>query len=1029
MADNNLMADYTFSAKYAKYNPAIRRRETYPEAVDRYIDMHRAKFPQVDSSTFDWLSRLMKEKVIVGSQRGMQFGGTAIEEKHARQYNCSAIHITTVEQFRNSLWLLLCGTGVGFSVQKHHIAKLPPLSAPKGEFYHAVEDSIEGWANAAHHLMTAYFIEDAHLPNFDFSGVRPKGAALRHGGKAPGPEPLKLALDNCRKILDNAVSQGSRPIKPIEAFDLIMHLSDAVISGGIRRSATLCLFSVDDEEMMTAKTGDWFIENAQRGRANISAMITPDVPEAEFRKLFASTKSFGEPGFIFAKSKEVILNPCVSKNTLVLTENGWERISTLKPSKIAVDSRFGKEEGLYDTSDKGGFKTAVRQLYKLNTKEGYSLELTEEHQVMTQRGWVEARNLEKGDKVHIFNNEKANAFGRSFTYEQGLVYGWLLGDGCVVEKSGKLRLYFYGDDRELIPTFDSILGFGVVHQEARSYIDFNPSFLAGIRGEWSTDNKREIPDTVYKGNEAFLRGMISGLFGADGTVQCNPKKGSSIRLCQNDMKLLEVVQQLLLQFGVYSRIYKDRHEAGMRTLPDGKGGYKEYRCEATHELHISKASIDTFYKRLGICKAEKQARLAEIVGSRKRRAYKEKFTATFISLTPTSIDEVYDLTQPDTSSFVANGVVVHNCAEVTMIPTLIKDPNGEVVEHYSLDLVDDSRRQEWETMGYTFESGVQMCNLTEVNVAKCETPAQFMDACKAAAILGTMQAAYTEFPFLGSVSEQIVEREALLGVSMTGIMSNTVCDDPSTLEHAAELVKEVNKEFAKLLGIKQASRTTLVKPSGTASIVLGSSSGIHPWHAPRFIRRVQADALEPLYQFVEAHQPERCLKSVWGGEHARVIEFACEAPEGATVREDLAAVEHLEYVKYVNTHWVRTGTAVPRIEGVHHNVSCTITVQESEWQAVEDYLWENQAFFTGVSLLGGSGDYVYQQAPLQEVGPIYKGKDNEEQRKEMWTRWNKLKELGPLDFSLCVEDEDNTEIAQTVACAGGSCEVDFTIPK
>ena len=678
MADNNLMADYTFSAKYAKYNPAIRRRETYAEAVDRYIDMHRAKFPQVETSTFDWLSRLMKEKVIVGSQRGMQFGGTAIEEKHARQYNCSAIHITTVEQFRNSLWLLLCGTGVGFSVQKHHIAKLPPLSAPKGEFYHAVEDSIEGWANAAHHLMTAYFVEDAHRPNFDFSGVRPKGAALRHGGKAPGPEPLKLALENCRKILDNAVSQGSRPIKPIEAFDLIMHLSDAVISGGIRRSATLCLFSIDDEEMITAKTGDWFIENAQRGRANISAMITPDIPEAEFRKLFASTKSFGEPGFIFAKSKEVILNPC---------------------------------------------------------------------------------------------------------------------------------------------------------------------------------------------------------------------------------------------------------------------------------------------------------------------------------------------------------------AEVSMIPTLIKDPKGEVVEHYSLDLVDDSRRQEWEVMGYTFESGVQMCNLTEVNVAKCETPAQFMDACKAAAILGTMQAAYTEFPFLGSVSEQIVEREALLGVSMTGIMSNTVCDDPSTLEHAAELVKETNKEFAKLLGIKQASRTTLVKPSGTASIVLGSSSGIHPWHAPRFIRRVQADALEPLYQFVETHQPERCLKSVWGGEHARVIEFACEAPQGATVREDLRAVEHLEYVKYVNTHWVRTGTAVPRIEDVHHNVSCTITVQDGEWQAVEDYLWENQSYFTGVSLLGGSGDYVYQQAPLQEVGPLYKGKDNEEQRKEMWSRWNKLKELGPLDFSLCVEDEDNTEIAQTVACAGGQCETSFSIPK
>lgn len=677
MSDNKMMAEYTFAAKYAKYLPKEGRRETYAEAIDRFIDMHVSNYPQL-SEELETCREMMKQKRIVGSQRGLQFGGDAINEKHSRQYNCSTLYIDHLSAFKEALWLLLCGSGVGFSVQKHHVEKLPILTAPKGEFYHAVADSIEGWALAADHLIRAYFIEDAHLPNFDYSAIREKGASLRHGGKAPGSEPLRIALEKTKQVLDNAVKDGPRKIKPIEAFDIVMHLSDAVISGGIRRSATLALFSVDDREMLESKTGNWFVDNPQRGRANISALISPDTPKELFYELFDSTKQFGEPGFLFLDSPEYLLNPC---------------------------------------------------------------------------------------------------------------------------------------------------------------------------------------------------------------------------------------------------------------------------------------------------------------------------------------------------------------SEVTMCPTLIKDPDGRIVEKYTFDLLDNARRKEWETMGYTFESGVQFCNLTEINVAACEDEEAFLRACESASVLGTVQAAYTSFPFLGDTSEEICRRESLLGVSMTGILSNSICGDDELLNKAANLIKEVNKEFSQKLGIRQASRTTLVKPSGTASIVLESSSGIHPWHAQKFIRRVQADALEPLYQFIEANQPERCDKSVWGGEYARVISFACEAPEGALVKEDLKATQHLDIIKRINQLWVRGGTAVDRLEGAHHNVSCTISVNDDEWETVADYLWVNKEWFTGVSLLSSSGDYVYQQAPFQEVVENYEQLDNPEERGKMLGLWNQLSKLPALDFSQCFEGEDNTTIAETVACAGGACEVDFSLEK
>jgi len=669
-----MLGDYVFSSKYAKYIPGSSRRESYAEAMDRYIAMMLERFPAL-STELEECREALHRKQIVGSQRGLQFGGVGVTQNNLRLYNCSTLYIDRVRAFSETLYLLLCGCGVGFSVQKHHIAKLPQVNLTGRVYYHAVGDSIEGWAEACQALFAAY-LSGGDYPNFDFSGVRKKGASISHGGKAPGPKPLQLALQNCDTILSAAVG---RKLSPIEAFDCCMHLSDAVVSGGIRRSAALTLFSIDDQEMLTAKTGDWFIKNGQRGRANISALISPDTPEKQFKEIFSSTKQFGEPGFLFLNSSEHLLNPC---------------------------------------------------------------------------------------------------------------------------------------------------------------------------------------------------------------------------------------------------------------------------------------------------------------------------------------------------------------AEVSMCPTLIKDPHGNVVEQYTLELVNPENRAHWEAQGYTFESGVSLCNLTEINMSKVQTEEEFYRLCRLATILGTLQASFTDLKYLTPCSRQIVEREALLGVSITGVFSNELFRDQNILNKGAYICNATNIKYANLIGIKEASRITLIKPSGTASIVLESAAGAHPWHAAKYIRRVQADAFEPLYQFVEAQQPERCFKSVWGGEHARVIAFACEAPSGAVLRDSIGAITHLELVKHLNENWVRQGTLhEERLEAAYHNVSCTVTVNsEEEWESVAAYLFKNKSYFTGVSLLGGSGDYQYQQAPLQEVREDYSTLDNPDQRAEMLALWNSIRGLPDLDFSLCLEDSDNTKLLEAVACAGGQCDITFDKP-
>jgi ribonucleoside-diphosphate reductase alpha chain len=679
----NGLQDFIAISRYARYSSDLRRRETWGEAVDRVRDMHLAHYADASLGdaalaalsagdvTSDELSRIGRlgrlheairaafaaasRREVLPSMRSLQFGGEAILKKHARIYNCAFTYIDRLEAFRETLYLLLCGCGVGFSVQKMHVDKLPALAplrfnAPVSTFL--VPDTIEGWADALDQLMQAAV--EGRRVIFDYSAVRPAGAPLKtSGGKAPGPEPLFHSLTRIEHIVQRA---AGRRLRSIEAYDILMWAAKAVLSGGVRRSATICLFSSDDEEMIAAKTGNWFQDNPQRTASNNSAVIVrAHATRAQFDKLFEAQKQFGEPGFYFVEDPEYGANPCV-------------------------------------------------------------------------------------------------------------------------------------------------------------------------------------------------------------------------------------------EIGLHPR------------------------------LKLDAAAI---------------ARLRELGHS------------------------------------------------------------GELREGDTL-------------------SGVQFCNLTTVSAASSETPARFYELCAHAAIIGTLQAGYTNFNYLSAVSRVITEREALLGVSICGVLDRPdVLLDPEVLRTGATVVKVINAVVARALGINPAARTTCVKPEGTASLLLGTSSGLHPHHSLRYFRRVQTNVYDPIFQHFKRANPHMVEPSVYDlNGRTEVITFPVEGPAFGIYRDDLSAVKHLEYVRLVQLHWVQAGRRHEKFSpGLHHNVSCTISVRGDEWPKVGEFIWENRQHFTGVALLQDQGDKAYAQAPRESLST-----------REDIAKWNSLT-YQPVDYTMLREEEDLTELKQVVACAGGSCEL------
>lgn len=425
------LQDYTQYSKYARHNPEKERRETWYEQVERVAQMHREQLGdklELIQEDFDFAIDMIKKKKILGSQRALQFGGSPILKKNAKIYNCTVSYVDRVDFYKECMYLLLCGCGVGFSVQTHHVAKMPKIvERTKGEETFVIPDSIEGWSDAIGVLMQSYFDDDraftmydhggVEFPsfsgkkvNFDFSLIREAGAPISWGGKAPGPQGLQNAIKNIESVIERCLEEGKDTLRAIDAYDIIMHSSDAVLSGGIRRSATICLFSPDDEEMATAKTGDWFIKNPQRGRSNNSALlIRNETTKEQFSKLMESVKQFGEPGFVWADDKEALYNPCLDGETLVKTDKGEVKLKEIvsNPENYKVLS-LNEETGKMELETiKAGVKTKENtEMIRIDFDDGSFINLTPDHRVFTEnRGYINASELTEEDEIVSIDEE------------------------------------------------------------------------------------------------------------------------------------------------------------------------------------------------------------------------------------------------------------------------------------------------------------------------------------------------------------------------------------------------------------------------------------------------------------------------------------------------------------------------------------------------------------------------------------------------------------------------------------------------
>ena len=613
---SSILSDITVHMKYAKYLPEKQRRETWKELVERNMEMHIKRYPQLEEEIRN-VYQLVQDKKLLPSMRSMQFAGKPIEISPNRIYNCAYAPVDDWRVFSEIMFLLLGGTGVGYSVQKHHVDALPEIRKPnknrKRRFL--IADSIEGWAEAVRVLVKSYFFGGSHIV-FDFSDIRPKGARLiTSGGKAPGPQPLKEALVKIEGILD-ARTDGDK-LRPIEVHDMVCHVADAVLAGGIRRAALISLFSADDDEMVSCKAGSWWENNPQRGRANNSALLLRHKVTKEF--------------FL----------------------DLWKR----------VEASGAGEPGL------------------------------------------------------LFSNDK----------------------------------------------------------------------------DWGT----------------------------------NP------------------------------------------------------------------------------------------------------------------------------------------CAEISLRP-------------------------------------FQFCNLTEVNVSNVESQEDLEERVRAASFIGTLQAGYTDFHYLRPIWQRTTEKDALIGVSMTGIASGAVLK--LDMKAAARAVKEENARVAEMIGINKAARTTTVKPAGTTSLTLGTSSGIHAWHNDYYIRRIRVGKNEAIYNYLKFNHPELVEDEYFRPHDTAVISVPQKAPEGAIMRTE-SPLQLLERVKRVYTDWIKPGH---RTGHNTHNVSATVSVREHEWDSVGAWMWDNKDSYQGLSVLpydGGS----YTQAPFEDC--------TKEKYDEL------IRTLGEVDLTKVEELTDETDLSGEIACGPAGCEI------
>lgn len=1001
----NALSRFVFTRTYPRWREDDSRRETYEEAVQRYVSFLREE-RDVPEAVLRGIQEGILRMDVMPSMRAFWSAGDAAKRDNTMFYNCSFIPLDSLKSFSELLYILMMGTGVGYSVERKFVNNLPVVapnvSMPAEVVDYVVEDSTVGWMNATYDCLFHNF--NGRIVNFDFSLVRKAGERLKtKGGRASGPEPLRRLLEFIQETVLRA--QG-RKLKSIECNDIACMIGEIVMAGGVRRAALISFSDPDDMEMRHAK--DWSQGSfpACRYMANNSAFWTdkPDRETFDAEWTALRNSGSGERGFfMFPKAKQAERrsdcrsNPCVTGETRVMTEGGLVRIEDLATMGaaegygVAVDIRFGQGPAARTDSSTGtyAFKTGTKDVFLLQTEEGHSLRLTADHRVMTANGWKEAQDLQQGDLIHIANTE--GMFGCRGDADAGMLAGWVTGDGTIlVDQGNEPRLYFYESDHHLIEQMvdaaERLTGerpnVNTYEPAQRKY--FQQAALREYMGQVIRD-KGQVPEFVWQGTEECQRAYLSSLFSADGSVGTNSDKGAHVRLHSSKLPLIQGIQRLLLNFGINSRIYEERRPAGFRDLPDGKGGYAPYKCEADHDLHIAKANLVRFYERVGFIHQEKQAKLAAVVDSFTRGPYRETFTARFKALIPDGTEDVYDMTVPGPHSFMANGIVVHNC--------------GEILLRYS------ESTNPWTGEG----GGGQFCNLSAAVMRSGDTRESFSEKVRIATWIGAIQSTFTKFPHLRPAWQQHCDEDRLLGVDITGHADNpALSGDAEAMLHFNQVARETAAEAAAYLDIPMPASVTCGKPSGNSSQMVDCASGFHTRFAAYYIRRVRIAGTDPLFHLIRdagvpVHKDNQFADVADEDCPTWVAEFPVKSPEGAMLREHESALGQLErYLQIMRTWCSDRG----------HNQSATVYVRDHEWDEVGEWVFKHFDEITGLSFLPYDGG-KYRLAPYEEI--------TEEHYNDL------LSEFPEIDWSLLsmYETEDMGSGAKELACVGGSCTIDY----
>ena len=648
-------------------------------------------------------------------------------------YNCSATLVDRLDAFPEAMFLLLSGSGVGYSIQFEHVEKLPAFGFidQKRIRHHIVSDSIEGWADALKALVWSY-VTGEYL-EISYHLVRPAGSPLKtSGGVAPGHVPLKTALQRVRQVLDAA--QGRR-LRPIECHRIMCHAADAVLSGGVRRSAMIAIFSLEDSEMMNAKTGDWFSREPWFANANNSvSLVRGESKKKHFMRIFEMTKQFGEPGFLFTSDHDYVTNPCVPAGTRLLTRRGYRCIEDLVG--VETEAWNGEEWSLVTPAVTGRGKHIVR----VHLSDGTSLNCTDDHEWCLFTGRrktpevrVKASMLRPGDQLSKYDMPVIEA-GASLPH--AYTHGFWCGDR-ETEDAGRKVVSLYGVKKGLL-----------------SFLEHERTTQPTVHDLLRVVLTKDMPDKFVVPTGASMRSRLewlAGLLDSDGNV-VRQESSRAAQVSSVNPEFLKEVRLMLTTLGVQAKVHFKR-EGGARMLPDGRGGLREYDVQDEHRLLICAEDVWRLMQ-LGM-----QTHRLDLCGNRPELDRRHFVTVEWVEDYGTA-DLVYCFTEPKNHTGTFEGIVTGQCAEIGLNPRMV---------------VDDSIQRRMATKGVSLKrgqtlTGWALCNLCEINAAKFASPSDFFEAAEAATLIGTLQAAYTDMPYLGWVSEEIAKRDSLLGVGMTGML-------------------------------------------------------------------------------------------------------------------------------------------------------------------------------------------------------------------------------------------------------------------